>query len=99
MSATTEVLLEAGYSSADELVQDWALMIAMSKIEQYQAECEFFEKKYGAKFNDVEQLAHKAKGTESFKQEDDLEDWEFAKQALGWWQTQVKELGNAAANA
>ena len=99
MSATTEVLLESGYNSADELVQDWVLMIALSKIEQYQAECEFFEKKYGAKFNDVEQQAHKETGAESFQQEEDLEDWEFANKALGWWQTQVKELGNVAANA
>ena len=98
MSATTEVLLESGYNSADELVQDWALMIALSKIEQYQAECEFFEKKYGAKFNNIEQLVHQEKGIESFQQEEDLEDWEFSQQALEWWQMRVKELGNATAN-
>ena len=98
MSVATEVLLEAGYNSADELVQDWALMIALSKIEQYQAECEFFEKKYGAKFNNIEQLVHQEKGIESFQQEEDLEDWEFSQQALEWWQMRVKELGNATAN-
>ena len=99
VNLTTEVLLEAGYNSTDALVQDWALMIALSKVEQYQAECEFLENKYHTTFAKLEHLAHREKGSESFQQEEDLEDWEFAQQALSWWQARVTELVHATANA
>ena len=40
MNATTQVLLEDGYRSTDEVFRGWTLMTAMSKLEQYRAECE-----------------------------------------------------------
>ena len=97
MTVVTNILAEAGYGSTEALMHDWALMIALSKMEQFQAECDFFAKKYGSTFEALEQLAHAQKGSESFEQEDDLEDWEFALQALAWWQARIEEL-HAAAN-
>ena len=47
MNATTQVLLEDGYRSTDEVFRGWALMTAMSKLEQYRAECESLAKKHG----------------------------------------------------
>ncbi len=40
MNAATQILLEDGYRSADEVFRGWALMTAASKLEQYRAECE-----------------------------------------------------------
>ncbi|GAB4438304.1 MAG: hypothetical protein Kow0031_20180 [Anaerolineae bacterium] len=97
MTVVADILAEAGYGSSDALMHDWALMIALSKIEQFQAECDFFSRKYNTKFETLEQLAHQEKGSESFEQEEDLEDWEFALRALEWWQARLEEL-HAAAN-
>lgn len=96
MSILTEVLLEEGYNSTDELARDWVLMVALSRLEQYQAECEFFEKKYNTSFEQFERLTHQKKGVEDFRQEDDIDDWEFSANALKWWQVKVEALRNAA---
>ncbi len=71
-------------------------MEALTKIEQYRAECEFFENKYGMDLKTLERQLHKDKGKENFEKEEDLEDWEFAKKALNWWEKKLKELRLAA---
>ncbi len=96
MTALTEVLFEEGYDSSEELIRDWTLMMALSRLEQYQAECEFFERKYNMTLEEFEHLAHEQKGQEDFEQEEDIEDWEFSAQALNWWQAKVEELHRAA---
>lgn len=95
MTVLTEVLLEEGYNSTEELVRDWALMVALSRLEQYQAECELFEKKHKMSLEQFERLVHREKGHEDFGQEEDIEDWEFSVNALKWWQAKAKELGYA----
>ncbi|NJN99398.1 MAG: hypothetical protein HC875_37530 [Anaerolineales bacterium] len=96
MTVLSEVLLEEGYHSTDELARDWALMVALARLEQYQAECEFFEKKYNLPWEQFDRLVHREKGHEDFEQEEDIEDWEFSANALKWWQAKVEELGYAA---
>jgi hypothetical protein len=96
MNATTQVLLEDGYRSADEVFRGWALMTAMSKLEQYRAEYESLAKKHGGTLAEFERAAHAVKGREDFDVEDDLEDWEFADHALTWWQAKIEELRGAA---
>ena len=98
MNATTQVLLEDGYRSTDEVFRGWALMTAMSKLEQYRAECESLAKKHGQTLADFERSTHAVKGREDFGAEEDLEDWEFAAQALAWWQAKIEELRGAASS-
>ena len=98
MNATTQVLLEDGYRSMDDVFRGWALMTAMSKLEQYRAECESLAKKHGRTLAEFESAAHAVKGREDFDTEDDLEDWEFAAQALVWWQAKIEELRIAASS-
>ena len=45
MSILEEVLLKEGYGSKEEIIRDWALVVALSKLEKYKAESDFFEKK------------------------------------------------------
>ena len=45
MQAVQDVLLREGFDSADALAESWAMLVAMSKVEQYKAEVELFEKK------------------------------------------------------
>jgi hypothetical protein len=47
MDSLNEVLLREGYGSPHALIKDWVLIVALSKVEQYRAECDFFQKKYG----------------------------------------------------
>ena len=96
MATTTKILLEEGYDSSDELIRDWMLMVALAKVEQYQAECEFFTGKYKMTLAAFEKALHQQRGQENFEQEEDLDDWLFAENALKWWQNKVKELGHAA---
>lgn len=91
-----DLILKEGYNSSAELIQDWVLMVAFSKVEQYKTECEFFGKKYRMKLEEFELFLHKEKGKEDFQKEEDLEDWEFALNALQWWEKKVKRLKSAA---
>jgi hypothetical protein len=92
MTVLTDVLRQEGYASAQGVLRDWALMTALSRLDQYRAECEAFETKYHMSLNEVERLAHRQKGTEDFQREEDIEDWEFCASALKWWQAKVQEL-------
>ena len=78
------------------LIHDWALFLALSRSEQYSAECELFERKYGMKLEELENRLHREKGMEDFEQEEDLDDWEFCLNAMKWWKDKVKELQSAS---
>jgi hypothetical protein len=95
MTILTDVLRQEGYTSACDLLHDWALMTALSCLDQYRAECEAFETKYHMSLDEFERLAHRQKGVEDFQQEEDIEDWEFCASALKWWQARVQELRRA----
>ncbi len=98
MDATTQVLLEEGFRSTDDVFRGWALMIAMSKLEQYRAECESLAKKHGGTLAEFESVTRAVKGREDFDAEEDLEDWEFAAHALTWWQSKIEEIRGATSS-
>ena len=95
MNVSKEVLFKEGYGSTDEFIRDWALIMALSKLEQFKAENDFFEKKYKMNLEEFESLLHKEKGKEDFEKEEDTEDWEFSLSALRWWEEKVRELQSA----
>ena len=41
ISSANEVFQREGYSSFENFISDSALLIALSKIDQYESECEF----------------------------------------------------------
>ena len=90
-----EIVSKEGYASAEEFARDGAVVLALSRVEQYKAEIEYFEKKYGMNFEEFESFVHRQKGREDFAKEADAEDWEFALEALRWWQVKVGELQDA----
>ena len=93
-SIIKDILLEDGYSSSDDLVKDWSIFVALSRIEQYRAEKEAFEQKYGMSLSEFENEVHAHKGGEDFSKEEDLEDWEFACKALIWWEDKLRAIQN-----
>jgi hypothetical protein len=90
-----EVLLREGYQSSSDFMREWALILALSRQDQYKAEVDFFEKKYHMKFEEFDSLIHSKKGEEYFQKEEDAEDWEFSLNALRWWDEKIRELGSA----
>ena len=87
-----EILFKEGYTSPEHFIRDSALIIALSKIDQYKAECDSYKEKYGMEMEELEVILHKKKGAEDFEKEEDLEDWEFAVHAVRWWQEKADEL-------
>ncbi len=94
MEAVQEILQTEGFESAQSLAESWALMVALSKIDEYRAEIERFEQKYGMPFEQYQQKIEFA-GGEDFEKEDDFDDWVFARSALESWHRRVKELDDA----
>jgi hypothetical protein len=87
-----DILFEDGYSSSDDALKDWSVMIALSRIDQFRAEKESFENKYKKSFESYEKDLRAVKGKEDFEKENDLEDWEFSRKALTWWEDKLKAL-------
>ena len=87
-----EIFINEGYERFENFIHDSALLIALSKIDQYEAEQEFYKDKYGLDLKDFEALLHKERGKEDFKKEEDLENWEFAAHAVIWWKEKADEL-------
>lgn len=87
-----EILLREGYESLGSFIHDSVLIIALSKIDQYEAECDLFAGKHGMSLEDLESILHKDRGSEDFEKEEDLEDWEFAVHAVKWWKERADEL-------
>lgn len=92
METVKEVLAKEGYVSSDEFARDGALVLALSRLEQYRAEVESFEKKYGMALKEFESSLYADKGGEDFAKEADLEDWEFALEAQKWWEGKARKL-------
>ncbi len=82
MDALTQVFFEEGYASAEELFRGWALLTALARVDQYRAECERLEGKYGLRLEEFERDLHAVHGAEDFEKEEDLDDWIFAADAV-----------------
>ena len=74
-NSAREILFKEGYSSPENFIRDSALIIALSRIDQYEAECDSFKGKYGMEMEELEAILHKDKGAEDFEKEEDFEDW------------------------
>jgi len=92
MQLITEIAQKTGYLNLEALLTDWSLMIALTKVTQYQAECDFFSNKYHQSFEQFKRQLDSQRNLENFGEEDDLDDWEFACHALEWWQVKVEAL-------
>ena len=95
MTIKERMVVEDVYSSPETLLKDVYFLNSLSKIEQYKAEVEFFEKKYGVRFAEFRKNIRKTKGREDFTIEEDMEDWEFAVNALEWWTKKAENYKNA----
>ena len=82
MEEFQEMLFSEGYDSTKAVVRNWALLVSLSRVEQYRAECEFFQKKYGTSIEELNFRPHDEKNHENFEIEDDMADWQFSSEAV-----------------
>ena len=92
MSAIKDVLIEEGYLSEQKLLKEVTLLMAYSRIEQYQAECEYFQDKYKMSLKKFDDQLHKSGNKEDFQKEEDFEDWEFSSHALDYWKQKMDDI-------
>jgi len=71
--------------SPTELLRNYALNHILSKIHKYEAEDNYFRKKYSCKFREFKAEIETMENEENFEREDDLMDWEFAVENLAVW--------------
>lgn len=73
-----------------------SLMTSLAKRDEYQTECQFFKDKHGMKFQEFDKAIHHKDNQENFEKEEDYMDWEFAEEALNYWNQKIKLLQNYA---
>lgn len=92
MQLNNEKIRQDKDSGILEMAGDAILLFLLSKIDQYGAECECYEKKYNSKYSDFEKKVHSVKNHEDFSVEEDLEDWEFAEKSLNYWKSKYRDI-------
>ena len=95
--AMAEALAAGGFPSLEAAAWQVSLTVALSKVSAYERECESFRRKYDQPLEAFRRNVEAMSTREDFAMEDDLEDWEFATQALQLWQKRVEILRHAAA--
>ncbi|NOR77621.1 MAG: hypothetical protein GQ523_04180 [Methanophagales archaeon] len=80
----------AGFSSLDDAVFSFAMLLAKAKLSEFEEECGIFKRKYG----DFEEFKRNAEGgeKESFELWDDYLAWRFAEEARKFWSQEVQGL-------
>ena len=76
----------------EDALKEFSLLIALSKRDKYKTECQKFKHKYQMNFEHFETNLHSLKNQEDYEKECELDDWEFAKTSLNWWEQKIKEL-------
>jgi len=89
-----EILTEAG-EQQDTVLREHAVLVALSKVSRYEAECSGFISKHGQEFEAFRARIEAMENEENFEAEDDLLDWEFAHRALMRWRDRAQELRRA----
>jgi hypothetical protein len=76
------------------ILNSYALNLISNKVQKYELENKYFEKKYLCSFHEFKNKIEGMKDDENFVWEDDLMDWEFAVENFELWQKTIKEIKN-----
>lgn len=95
METIQSIITKLGFKSVEEAASHHARLILLGKISKYEAEYNFFKKKYNCEFKEFEQKINSMVNEEDFEMEDDLMDWQFAYELLTKYRQQEKILSYA----
>ncbi len=86
-----EIFEKSGQTEA-MVLREHALLTIHAKLSHYESECALYEKKYGAPLAELRKRLEQKINSESFEEEDDFLDWEYADSAMNWWRLQMKDI-------
>ena len=86
-----EILEKTGQTET-MVLREHAILTLLTKLSRYESECALFEKKYGESLESFRNRLEQKMNSESFMEEDDFLDWEYADSARNWWHLKKKEL-------
>ena len=90
-SQITKTINSLGYGNILDLAIDQAKLLILSKIEQYNNEIKFFERKYKSDFTAFRKKLNLQK-KEDFAKEDEANEWEYAIESFKMYSKKLKEL-------
>ena len=82
METSREIINQLGFKDIKAFIKNQALMMLLAKLDKYESEERFFERKYGMSFEEFQKRVQELKNDENFEEDDDYLDWRFAKEAL-----------------
>ena len=86
-----EILENTGQTET-MVLREHAILTILTKLSRYESECVLFEKKYGESLESLRNRLEQKLNSESFMEEDDFLDWEYADSAMHWWRLKMKDL-------
>lgn len=87
----SEILEKTGQTET-MVLREHVILTILTKLSRYESECTLFEKKYGASLESFRRRLEQSINSESFMEEDDFLDWEYADSARNWWRLKMKEI-------
>ena len=78
-------ILEKTGQTETMVLREHAILTILTKLSRYESECALFEKKYGVSLEFFRNQLEQKMNSESFMEEDDFMDWEYADSARNWW--------------
>ena len=89
------IINQLGFKDIKSFVKNQALMMMLAKLDKYESEYKFFERKYRMTFEDFQKQVRELKGNENFDEDDDYLDWRFVKETLEDLREKKQELEHA----
>jgi len=90
-----DIMSQLGFKNLKSFVKSHVILMMMGKIEKYETENRYFEKKYSLKFHEFREKMEDSENIEDFLKEDDYLDWRFAIENIKSLKKQKMELENA----
>ncbi len=78
--------------SPQSLLQQYITSAVYGKINKYEAETLFFEKKYSSTYEAFSKKVNSMINQENYEWDDDLMDWEYAQEALLRWKQKLNAV-------
>jgi hypothetical protein len=90
--ATQDVLAPFHFSSLEDAALTFLHLSSLAKLSEYRRDDQHFRERYGMSFESFKKKVDKKMNEESFEEEDDYMAWQYAHDALRYWEKKAQEL-------
>ena len=89
------IITQLGFKDIKSFIKNQALMMILAKLDKYESENKFFERKYLVSFEEFQKKIQEQQEIENFEEEDDYLDWRFAREALESLEKKKQDIKHA----